>query len=518
LDKTQQAGGHQFILFWSGIALLTVLLGFVVLPTLNLGLVADDFFLLVPDQRLPLTQSSDELHRPMRNVVLRTVESQLGIQHVLPYRLLIGSSFVAALFLVFRLTRRLRANRLGALAGVFALAFFPRNQEVLYWFAAWQDLVAAVAVLCACLFFLDFRESNRLYSLGVAAIAYLVALGFKETTVVLPALLLSIDVYRERSLSSLARRRFWGAYIPFACILLVYVVYFFSQSGAASLAGAKTGGYYGFHGFAGVAAGVFRAMINIGLPYWLPLGLKDIRLWHVAVLLFELGVVLFLVWRLHLWPALLLAASWVVCTILPTATFAAAFNADRYLFVPTLGVAVFVGLLAHALFVSPEGAKYSVLLCVALALYTAVGISQLVINRELWRRAGKEAAMVVRETMRLCATLPAGSEVDVINLTHSLQPRGVVFANGLSEALHANGLSSSVRILRNFSAADAEQQRLIAELQQCVDPRPDALKNRTMLIESGGQILKLDPGCASSLVDDDRAQRPSAWGLLYSGQ
>ena len=516
-EKTSKGEGRQLVIFWSGVALLLALLAFLILPTLNLGFVCDDFFLLVPDQKLSLTQSADELHRPLRNAIIRVAESQLGIQQVLPYRLLVAGSFLGALALLFRLIRRLGANRLGALAAVFVLAFFPRNQEVLNWFAAWQDLAAAVAVLIACLFFLDFRKSDRPRSLVVAAIAYLIALGFKETTVVLPVLLVSIDFYLERSISLFSRRTFWKAYIPFACILVVYVIVFFSESGWASLAGRRTSGYYGFRGFSMALEGVVRALINIALPYSVPLGLKDIQSWHVVVLLFELGVGLFLVWRLQLWFASILTVSWLAGTILPTATFAIG-NADRYLFVPMLGVAIFFGLLAHELVVSSEGATYSVLAVVALALYTSVGISQLVINRELWRKAGTEAAWIVRDTIRQCSTLPPGSEVDIINVTHTLRPRIAVFANGLSEALHANGLSRSARILRNFSTPDAQQQRLVGQLLQCSNPPPEAARKRTILIEVGGAIRKLDSGCASTLVESDRVQRPNAWDVLYSGQ
>jgi hypothetical protein len=514
-ETPYQSGRGQLVLFWCGIALLLVLLGFTLLPTLNLGFVADDFFLLVPDQKLPLTQSADELHRPLRNATIKIVAGRLGIRQVLPYRLLIALTFVAILVLLFRLTRQLGANRLPALAAVFVLAFCPRNREVLYWFAAWQDLVAAAAVLLACLFFLDFRESARPYALIVAAIGYLIGLGFKETAVVLPVLLVSIDFYRERSISAFTKRSLWRAYIPFACIMLVYVVYFLSQSGLASLAGHRTEGYYGFHGVGGAIAGIVRALINIALPFSRALGLKDIRWWHVAVLLFESIIVLLLVWRFRAWPALMLAASWLVWTILPTATFAAAFNADRYLFVPTLGAAVFAGLLLHAMVVSPEGTKSGILACVALALYTSVGFSQLVSDRELWRKAGSEVAAVIGQTMRLCSRLPAGSEVDFVNVTHSLHPLTPVFANGLSESLHANGLPSSLRILRNFASPDSEQQRLVANLMRCDTLPPEAVRSRTMLIDVGGRILKLDTGCASGLVDSDRAQRPMAWNQLY---
>jgi hypothetical protein len=516
--KLDETSGNQRVPFWTGAALLLVLLVVVIVPTLDLGFVSDDFVLLVNDQRLPLTQSVDELHRPLRNATLKIAGSQLGIQHVWPYRLVVAGTFLAALVLLFQLTRLLGANRIGALAAVYLLAFFPRNQEVLFWFAAWQDLVAAVAVLCACLLFVDFRESKRVWPLVISSFAYVVAIGFKETAVVLPALLVVIDLYRERSIASFWKRSFLRAYIPFTVILLAYVAYYFSDAGLASLAGRRTAGEYGFRGFTSAFAGLIRAVINLALPYSTRLGFKDIHFWHVAVILFEAGLVLLLVRRLHMWSALIMAAGWLVCAITPTATFAATFNADRYLFLPLLGAAIFFGLSVHAMTVPSRGTKYSLFIYAALALYTSAGVRQLVISRGLCRQAGIEAAMVIGETMRLSSKLPVGSEVDFVNVTHALDPRAPVFLSGLSEALHANGLSLSIRILRNYSAPDSEQQDLVAKLLRCVAAPPDAPGKRTVLLENGGRLLNPSTECASRFVDSDRARRPGAWALLYPGR
>jgi hypothetical protein len=49
---------------------------------------------------------------------------------------------------------------------------------------------------------------------------------------------------------------------------------------------------------------------------------------------------------------------------------------------------------------------------------------------------------VIAETMR------------VVNVTQALAPRAPVFLGGMSEALNANGWSTSIRILRNYSAPD----------------------------------------------------------------
>lgn len=509
LDKTNG------LLFWSGLGVLAVLLGFLLWPTLHLGFVADDFFLLVPDQKLPLTESPDELHRPLRNVTIKLVEHQIGIQSVAPYRVLVALTFVATLALLFLLLRRLGAKRFAALAAVFFLAFHPRNQEVLYWFAAWQDLVAAAGALLACVLFLDFRETGRSGRLIAAALAYAVAIGFKETIVVLPALLVAIDFYRARSFDALFRSQFWKAYLPFTGILLLYAVYFFSRSGVASLAGHKTGGYYGFHGIGGIIAGIVRALLNIAAPFSTSFGLKDLRVSLLLIVLLKVAIILLLVWRLRLWPALLLMLAWLLCTILPTATFAAAFNADRYLFVPLLGVAIFVGLLVHAVLVSSDAVKYTPVVCVALALYAAAGMYQLVMKRELWRKAGVEFASVVGDALRLGPQLRPGGEIDFINMTHSYHPTGQVFANGLSEALHAHAFPRSVRILRNLAGPEQEQQNLVSEISRCEGSLPGLVRERTIVVERDGQLKELDPGCAAIFVDADRVLRPLAWGKLY---
>ena len=503
------------------VTLLLLLFGLTILAIHGLGFVSDDFFLLIGNLKLPLTQSSDELHRPLRNIVLKFAGSLLGVKRVWPYRVLVAGSFVAVLAVLYQLTRRLGAGRSGARAAALLVAFCPRNQEVLFWFAAWQDLVAAVCVLLAALFFIDFRESKRTRRLMAAATAYLVALGFKETTVVIPFLLLLLDIYRERSLLSFRKPAFWRAYLPFASVLLLYVVYYLSDSGAASLTGHKTGGYYGFHGLFGVVTGVIRALVNLALPFTLPLplGLADVRLRHVAMLVIEVVLLLLFVWRLKAWPAFTLSMGWVILTILPTAAFAAAFNADRYLFVPLTGVALMLGLTVDELVRSRPDARYSALVWLALANYCVAGGLFLAQYRSVWQKGGEEAALVARRTVTLASRLPRGSEIDLVNLTLFLYPYRVsVFTNGLADALAANGLPSSIHVLRNFAEETPEQQILMMKLQACTDSTADDSGKRVILVTVNHRLVQVRPGCAAPLIDADRADHPTAWGFLNASR
>lgn len=508
----------EHVVFWAGAGLLLFLLGLLLVPVLNIGFVADDFYLLVDDLALPLTASHDGMHRPLRNAVFKLLSGNLGVHHVLPYRILVIASFAAALALLFRLAQRLGAGRAGALAGVFFLAFCPRNQEVLFWFAAWQDIVTAVFALLACLAFLNFRDSGRTSSLWLAAIAYAAALGFKETMVVIPALLLLIECYRQRSFSQLKTREFWRAYILFAGILLAYCVYFFMNSGMAALAGRTTQGYYGFQGILRTAIGLVRALLNIALPFALSFTPRGIQPHYPAILLMEALFLALLIWRLRLWRLAALTAGWLVCTMLPTAAFAGYFNADRYLFVSLVGVALFIALLVGEILQTRHARVGGLAVCAAAAIYTFAGLSQLSDFRGFWRGAGDEVTMVVTETVRLCPKLPDSAEVDFVNMTHTLGPVAPVFSSGLPGSLHANGFPPSVRILRDFSQPDsADQRRLVERLEQCPAGAPAGPAARTVLVKAGDGLLKPDTACASPIVDQDRSQRPAAWAFLDSG-
>ncbi len=499
-------------------ALLLGLFGAVFFWIHNLGLVGDDFGLLVESLKLPLTRAGDELHRPLRNVVCHLLGSLVGVRQVWPYRLLIALSFTADLALLLALVRRLGTCRASSWFSVVALALFPRNEEVLLWFAAWQDLVAAACVLLACLCFMEYRDSGGFHSLLGGTVAYAVGLGFKETTVVIPALFVVLDLYREGSTASFRKPRFWRPYIPFAVILILYSAYFFADSGSASLSGHRTAGYYGFHDLTQVMAGLIRAVVNIALPFsMLPLGLKELRFHHFALLAVELSLVLLVVWRFRAWSALILAVGWLFCTILPTAAFAAAFNADRYLFVPVLGAAIFVGLLVDMIAKSGHEPKYSAYVWIMLCVYACFASFQMSAFRSLYQKAGDEAALIIRQTVQASSRLPAVGEVDLINVTSFLGPYIVpVFPTSLGGALQGNGLSPTIRILQNSKEDSPKQHTLTSKLQACLGASAFGPGDRIVLIALDGQLRSVDTRCAAPLIDADRSQRPTAWRFADS--
>lgn len=485
------------------------------LLTRRLGLVSDDFFLLVDNLRLPLTKSVDELHRPLRNILLHWLGATVGVRHVWPYRLLVAASYAAVLGLFFQLSRKLGSSWIGAWTAVLFLAFFPRNQEVLFWFAAWQDIAVSVFVLLTCIFFLEYRNTNRGLFLTAASLAYALALGFKETVVILPALLLLLDIYQQRSSQLLKHTSFWRPYVPFVALALLYVGYYMADSGMASLIGQRTGGTYGFHGLASVIAGLARAFLNIALPFVLPvpLGLAAIRPHHVAILALEMLLVLFIVQRTRTWWAFSLGAGWLVVTILPTATFVGAGNADRYLFVPVLGLALSVGLIVTVFVGAERSLNRRLIVWAGVAAFCVAGLFYLGLYRNLWAKAGEEASAVAMATIQASSQLQPGGEIDLVNQTGTWLPHIVfVFSNGLGGALRGNGLRPDVRVLANLAEPKPDQQRFVEKLQACAAASNSGA--RIVLFMFDHRLTNLDPGCAGALVEADRQSRPKAWRLV----
>src|SRR5262249_16207254 len=156
-----------------------------------------------------------------RNAVLRSMGYLIDTKHVLLIRLLVACSYLFVLFLEFRLTRRLGAGRLGALLGTSLLAFYPRNHEAMFWLSPWQELIVAICMLVVCICYLEYRQSRRSVTLAVAAGTALIGLGFKETMVVFPLLLLLIDVTQQRPLG---KERSWRGYWPLLGVLVPYGV------------------------------------------------------------------------------------------------------------------------------------------------------------------------------------------------------------------------------------------------------------------------------------------------------
>src|SRR3989441_11967244 len=154
------------------LVLVAVLLG----PSLKLGFASDDFLHLGEDSTLPLTASSDQLLRPLRNVIFKITVCLFGL-NPLPFHMAIVVFYALVAVLLFELIWELSRDLRVAGLTTALVAAFPRNHQVAFWFAAFQDLVVAVAALLTFILFLRHRRSGSAWYLTLAVLLFVISLG-----------------------------------------------------------------------------------------------------------------------------------------------------------------------------------------------------------------------------------------------------------------------------------------------------------------------------------------------------
>jgi tetratricopeptide (TPR) repeat protein len=141
------------------------------------------------------------------------------------------AAHAAAAALAFGLAVRLLAGprpatpREARAAGLAALLFalHPAQAEAVGWCAALNDVLWGLGALVAMRAFLGWRDRGSRGQPAGAALAFGLALLCKETALCVPLLLASIDVARAREPGT-AERRPWRGYASFALVLAAYVL------------------------------------------------------------------------------------------------------------------------------------------------------------------------------------------------------------------------------------------------------------------------------------------------------
>jgi hypothetical protein len=244
-----------------------------------------------------LDLSTPRHYRPVHWMCTLLLYNAFGLTpapfHVLSILLDLANAFLVG-FLVLRLqrslgSRRAHMGRLAALAVGLLFWLSPRNHEAVFWYAAINEVLALlfclVALHCALSWLRGEKRSQAAY-LGAMAAA-LLALGSKESAVVLPAEMALLFAY-ELIASGMARRsalqRAVAGILPFAILAALWMVAYLLSVPAP------------------IAGPVPRAMTNLiradaGIwvlrlvqhlnGTWIPVGWLSRHMW---LLIMELGV------------------------------------------------------------------------------------------------------------------------------------------------------------------------------------------------------------------------------------
>jgi tetratricopeptide (TPR) repeat protein len=146
---------------------------------------------------------------------------------------------VAATWLVFRLAQKLTGDRLTAFVTALVFGMHPSHIENVAWISGVTDPLMACFLLASFLAFLDFGEPHRVLPATLSLGLFALALLSKETAVVLPVLIFAYVLILGPNAKSNdgAARRFVAAFrssVPYLLLLLVYAVVRFRALGGWS--------------------------------------------------------------------------------------------------------------------------------------------------------------------------------------------------------------------------------------------------------------------------------------------
>ena len=307
--------------------------------------------------------NSGELYRPL-TIGLMTVEWQLGGGDPIVFRIATLLVYVAATLAVWHLLRRLTPPT-AAWMGAALFAVHPVHVEAVVEAVSQSEVIVAGLLALAVAIHIDANAGRRdvTRAAGLTSLCFASALFFKESAMVLPALLVAADLLVDRAQEPFTARwrRWWRHYVVVALIAASFWI-------TRSLV---LGSEKGTHTAEALSGGlVARAWTMLGVPAewlrlflwparlqdeWSPLEWIPTRGWSVrelagALALGSVLLALVLAWRRR--PHLAFGILFTAIALAPVANLlipTGVVIAERTLFLPSVGFVVVVAALLQEL-------------------------------------------------------------------------------------------------------------------------------------------------------------------------
>ncbi len=205
-----------FLIFLTSLALFS--------PSLNMFFVSDDWFHLRISQInspgqfinffsfLPTPQSAS-FYRPIPTQVFFFVFQSLFGLNPFPYRIFVFFVFSISLILVYKVSEKIFNERIGIVTLVL-YSISATNFSRLYFLSAFQEIVMVTFLLSSIFFYFSNNKRHYFYSI----LFFILALGSKESAVVLPVILGLISYFKRE----LNRKLF-----PFLIISISFILIYF---------------------------------------------------------------------------------------------------------------------------------------------------------------------------------------------------------------------------------------------------------------------------------------------------
>lgn len=267
--------------------------------------------------------------------------------------------------LVFFLIRRHVANPSMALIGALVFGVHPVHIESVVWLSGATDVLMALGVLGSFLLWAKAFETLTTWPLVGSLVCYLGALFSKETAIALPVIVFGYVCFgigeREDAAAGAGRRvmRAIRTILPFAAVTIVYLAI-----RIAVLHGFQAGARPWLRESQGLlnapAVFVFYLRqfvwpVTLRLYYEFPLvsSARALRFWAPLIGTMALAAGAFLWSRIRRDGTIPAACAWLVVPLLPVLNIAIFYRDDfvhdRYLYLPTVGVAIFCSAAASAI-------------------------------------------------------------------------------------------------------------------------------------------------------------------------
>ncbi len=311
----------------------------------------------------------------------------------------------------FGLIRALGGTRWETLAATVLFAAHPVHTEAVSWIVGRAEILAGVFCILAFICWIRFRQTDRMPYLILTGLTYFLALGAKENSAPLPAVLLlgeALGLFRSRDPAKSVAVHLRPLLTYFVMLGTVFFGYFLLRMTALGQFGIDARGL----AFAGDSIQTRWASTLFGIGHYLRLSILPTELridylamkihslldWRVLLSLGIMAVLGFLAFRLRRSaPRVTFWLGWFALFLLPISNLAiqiGTFLAERFLFLPSAAFCALLGT-AFAYGLSDERQQWVRRLSVlsAVALLTAFCLITVDRNRDwrdperFWRRA-----------------------------------------------------------------------------------------------------------------------------------
>jgi tetratricopeptide (TPR) repeat protein len=282
--------------------------------------------------------------------------------------------------LVYQAGRRLLKNEQAANLGCIIFLLHPLQVESVGWISELKNVLSTLFYLAALLRYLDFTASQKRSDYLVMALYFILGCLSKSSVVVFPLSLACVDILLNQRISY----KFLVNKLP---LLLISVLFGFinlkTQAADLFINYSHAFPYYQRTGYAGYALVkyllmfIFPADLSVIYPY--PQNIMPALIIGYGALA-GIGLILFLLYRKKRFTPLALALFTLVnlALVLQFVPFGEVLYADRYMYVPVIGLAWLTALIA-------SGFRFS-LKPVTLVLVAVLGLAAFA-RGNVWRSA-----------------------------------------------------------------------------------------------------------------------------------